>query len=141
MSCEPFSSRLETCDDAALELVFFSAGGNLLGVEACQVRGSGMMPETPLATIESLLALSAAGASGVIRKRLSIKGEEYRDREISVESPVELVRINAASIFPLPPLLAARSTLPGLRAFAFFDSRVVPLIDLGSLLLIEGIEA
>lgn len=98
----------------ALEVVRFTAGGWSVGIEACQVRSSCPAQTSAVSgEIEAQLGLPPAPAQAL--QRLTLKRPK-NDQDILVGGPVELIHLPVAAIHPLPPLLAARTTLHGLRA-------------------------
>jgi hypothetical protein len=98
-----------------LDAVLFSAGKWRAGFEARAVRASRPAPTGAAGTdVETLLELELSAGLGP-RQYLQLK---HGDREILVGSPVDLVSLPVAAIHPLPPLLAARCKLNGLRALA-----------------------
>lgn len=103
-----------------LAVVLFSVGGWRAGVEARQVRG--LRPTaagTPEGELAAALGLLPTAGSPVAGQCLTLKrAGQDKDKEIRVDSPVDLVSLPVAAIHPLPPLLAARSRLSGLRALA-----------------------
>lgn len=123
-----------------LDLVLFSAGGWRVGIEARRVCGAHpaphgesvtevaallglahlapLVPLAPLEPLEPMRPVAAADTTPGARQCLSLK-HAAGVREIHVEAPVELVGLSAAAIHPLPPLLAARTHLPGLCALVF----------------------
>jgi len=118
---------------AALDIVVFTAGGYRIGVEASQVRASHPMPPEGGATpTEFLLGLHAAAATG--GEQVLVVKHAGADREVVVQGPVELHSVAATAIHPLPPLVAARTQLRGLRALALERQRLTLLVDLRSLL-------
>ena len=106
-----------------LAVVRFCTGGWRVGVEARQVRGSRpATEESPGGEFATVLGLPAVAASLLGRQYLTLK-RSIRDEaeglvEILVDAPVELLSLPVATIHPLPPLLAARIRLHGLRALA-----------------------
>lgn len=126
-------------DDAViqetLDLVLFSAGGWRVGLEARWVCASRHAPaQATGCEIESLLGFASAGhmTPAASRQYLQLKRVDG-SKDILVGSPVELVSLPASAIHPLPPLLAARTGLCGLRAIALptatGDKAVVLLFD------------
>lgn len=110
-------------DHENLDVVLFTAGGWRVGLEARHVRGSRPAPSaTDTADVASLLGLTPTGETSAARQCLALKPlpqqQRNSDREIQVEAPVDLVSLPASLIHPLPPLLAARTCLPGLCALA-----------------------
>jgi hypothetical protein len=104
-------------DQESLDIVLFSAGGCRAGFEACLVRASRPAPSgTTDAGIEELLGL--APSTGVQTRQYVQLKQADEDRQILVDSPVDLVTLPLSAIHPLPPLLAARCSLKGLRALA-----------------------
>lgn len=110
-----------------LDVVLFSAGGWRVGFEAGQVRAC--RPASADAAgdeIEAMLGLSPSPNSPP-RQHLLLKHSDG-DRQILVGSPVDLVSLPVSSIHPLPPLLAVRCRLNGLRALAFADDKTAILL-------------
>ncbi len=105
-----------------LAVVLFSAGGWRVGIEARQVRSSRPASESgPSGELAAALGLPAVAGSPLgsplNRQFLTLKRPE-QDKEILVDAPVDLLKLPVAAIHPLPPLLAARTHLRGLRALA-----------------------
>lgn len=115
-------------EHATLDVVLFSAGGWRAGFEARLVRSS--RPATTDAggeEIETLLGLAPCAAA-LPRQSLQLK-QAQGARELLVGAPVELASLPASRIHPLPPLLAARCKLHGLRALALEqDAQAVVLL-------------
>ena len=101
--------------EGALELVLFRWGALELALprDRVQTLEADRDPRRP--SIGDLLGLSAA-APGLMRLLL-VAGPGGTLR-IRVQEPVTRVRLPAAAIHPLPPLLAARLRLPWVRALA-----------------------
>jgi len=59
---------------------------------------------------------------------LTVKGEAT-DREFLIGAAAELYSVAADNIHPLPPLLAARCVVRGLRALALAAGETMLLID------------
>ncbi|WP_306603451.1 hypothetical protein [Azonexus sp.] len=129
-------SETESCD--TLDVVVFSAGGWRLGFEARCVRGA--RPAGQSATneqeghIAALLGLPPDNSPPTAAQWLDIKQIAAEDRKILVAGPVELQALPVASIHPLPPLLAARTRLNGLRALVLQEDidKIVLLFDVPS---------
>ncbi len=106
-----------------LDLVLFSAGGWRVGLEARWVGASRLAPaQATGCAIETLLGFAstappASATPTAPRQYLQFKRPGGR-QDVLVGSPVELVSWPASAIHPLPPLLAARTGLRGLRALA-----------------------
>lgn len=97
-----------------LEVVLFTVGGWNVAVEARQVRGSRPAQASAISgEIEALLGLPPVPAQ--TKQSITLK-QPQQDQEILVGGPVELISLPVATIHPLPPLLAARTSLHGLRA-------------------------
>ncbi len=113
-----------------LDLVLFGARGGRFGVEARQVLACRTVEgdEAPL-RVEVLLGLAEAPSSPRARQVLRV-GSPSSGLEVSVEGPVEFRSLAAASVHPLPPLLAARTRLHGLRALAVTEAGMLPLVEL-----------
>ncbi len=115
-------------EHTTLDVVLFNAGGWRAGFEARLVRSSRPAPlDADAEAIETRLGL-APSAVTLPRQSLELK-QAQGTRELLVGTPVELASLSAASIHPLPPLLAARCKLPGLRALALEqDAQAVILL-------------
>lgn len=103
-----------------LDLVLFSAGGWRIGLEARWVSACRLVDtQAEGEVIETLLGLDAAAStlSAGTRQSLELKWSGG-NREVLVGAPVELVRLPASAIHPLPALLTWRTRLRGLRAIA-----------------------
>ncbi|MDR3369135.1 hypothetical protein [Rhodoferax sp.] len=118
----------DLCEHATLDVVLFSAGEWRAGFEARLVRSSRpALANASGKTIETQLGL-APPAGATPRQYLELKRAQDV-REVLVGAPVELVTLPASSIYPLPPLLAARCKLHGLRALALEqDAKAVVLL-------------
>ena len=107
-----------------LAIVLFSVDGWRVGVEARQVCGSRPAQTGALSgELAAALGLPALTSGAVDRQYLSLRrwaqDKEIKEiKEILVDAPVDLVSLPVAAIHPLPPLLAARTSLRGLRALA-----------------------
>ena len=114
-----------------LAVVLFSAGGWRVGIEARQVRSSRPASESGQSgELAAALGLPAVAGSPLNRQFLTLKRPE-QDKEILVDAPVDLLKLPVATIHPLPPLLAARTRLRGLRALAIrsdADEEVLTLL-------------
>lgn len=106
-----------------LDLVLFSAGGWRVGLEARWVGASRLAPaQATGCAMETLLGFTSTASSASTtpmapRQYLQLK-RPGGPQDVLVASPVELVNWPASAIHPLPPLLAARTGLRGLRAIA-----------------------
>lgn len=99
-----------------LEVVLFSAGGWRVGFEARLVRGSRPAPGAKVDSDSSkLFGLPPCANNPTTYQYLTLKRPQ-QDRDILVAGPVELASLPVTAIHPLPPLLAARTALHGLRA-------------------------
>jgi len=122
-------------EEETLDLVLFGAAGWRFGVEAKAVGGAGSLSPSPLPAVETLLGLSDSGLQGITdRQCLSVKGAG----DVSVQRPVVLCSLPVGAFHLLPPLVAARCRLPGLRALALLPGGMVMVIDL-RVLLAEGL--
>ena len=104
-----------------LAVVLFSVGDWRVGIEACQVCGSRPAQTGALSSeLAAALGLPALTSGAVDRQYLSLRrwAQDKEIKEILVDAPVDLVSLPVAAIHTLPPLLAARTSLRGLRALA-----------------------
>jgi hypothetical protein len=102
----------------AIDLVLFRWGTLNLALQACQVLALEPAGDAGLPTIGDVLGLPVMGTAPGALRLLRVVGPTATLR-IQVQEPVTQVRLPAAVIHPLPPLLAARLRLPWLRALAF----------------------
>ena len=138
----------KTADSVGLDFVVFSVGGWRVAFEARQIRSSSLAPEGKLCNgIEARLGFSPAApkASATSRQCLRVKcadDDTKGETEILVDGPVDLVCLPVAAIYPLPPLLTARTRLHGLRALALEPETVTRQITLlfNSACLTDGLE-
>lgn len=111
---------------ATLDMVLFTAGGWRVGLEARHVCGSRPAlslsadpRSTATADAATWFGLTPMDEMPAARQCLTLKPLPPDDvREIQVAVPVDLVSLPARVIHALPPLLAARTRLLGLRALA-----------------------
>jgi hypothetical protein len=101
-------------DEPHLALVLCRAGWARVGFEASLVRQAAVAGAAKLVTLEARLGM--ATDPRLPRLRLLLKGARG-DWGLEVAGPLELGCLPASRIHPLPPLVAARLPLPGLRAF------------------------
>ena len=104
-----------------VDLVLFRWGALHLAIQASQVAGLELATDPGVPTIGDLLAWSpgaglSAGPAPPRQLHLAWPGGALRVR---VQEPVTQVRLPLTASHPLPPLLAARLRLPGVRALAF----------------------
>ena len=147
MSDAPGNAPDGVPDTATLDVVLFSAGGWRAGFEARRVRAARLAPAGSVDKgIEAQLGFSpdapgpSASASAPLRQRLRLKGADddaKGDTEMLVDGPVDLVCLPVTAIHSLPPLLAARTRLHGLRALALVPEtaarQIVLLFDTAGL--------
>lgn len=118
---------MESLPDA-LEVVSFMAGGYRFAVEAGQVRTQLSAPHsTEVPAAEQLLGLSAGATHG--SRRILVIKHPAGDYPVTVSEPVELLGLRIDEIYPLPPLVAARNTLVGLRGLSIGTEGVMLLVD------------
>lgn len=118
--------------DATLPLVLCHAGDTLIGLEAWRVAASratpSHAPDTPGKTLAACCGLPDSSTPPSQWLLLRTETSDAAPCEVGITGSVELRPIPIASIHPLPALLAARSQLPGLRALAWIDGRLVPIL-------------
>lgn len=120
-------------EPGTLEVVSFMAGGYRFAVEAAQVRTQ--LPAARTATlptpvpVEQFLGLSSEGTQNLSSRRILLMKHPAGDYAVTVSDPVELHRLDIATIHPLPVLIAARTTLTGLRGLALAPEGMMALVD------------
>ncbi len=120
---------------AAIDLVQFSLRGSRAGVVAAQVQPvhANTHPGDVVA-VETLAGLTPARTTTSARRvLLRLSAVQGADLVVALERTADLVRMPHCAIHPLPPLLAARNLLTGLRALGWRpdaqDDPVVLLFD------------
>jgi len=125
-----------------INLVVFRWNALRLAVQASQVLAleSTLDPDAP--SIGDLLELPIGeGLPGVVTRagpaRLLRLAQPAGMLRVRVQEPVVQVRLPATAIHPLPPLLAARLRLPGIRALAWQQGEepgaLIVILDVGDL--------
>jgi hypothetical protein len=105
-------------DQDRLDVVLFATGQGRVGFEARHVRSARPAVESvETANIAAALGLPPS-LPGAARQILTVKLAE-RDCERMVNGPVDLVSLPISAIHPVPPMVAARTGLRGLRALAW----------------------
>ena len=109
----------ETEPVTGIDLVLFAAGGLTFAVESAQVRALTAVEDREAVKLAALLGLSSAATGDRTRqRRLLWLSHPAGEQAVQVEEPVIHCHLSAAALYPLPPLLAARLTLPCVRALA-----------------------
>jgi len=126
-----------------IDLVVFRWNALRLGVAAGQVLALESTPDPDAPSIGDLLGLPTGeeGLPGVVTRagppRLLRLAHPAGMLRVRVEEPVVQVRLPACAIHPLPPLLAARLRLPGIRALAWQQGQgpgaLIIILDVGDL--------
>jgi hypothetical protein len=131
---------------ATLDMVVFHAGHYRYAVEARQVRASRPLAgHGEIPALESLLGLPEAEPEaepeagpervGYTAARLMLlMRHPDGDFPLSVRAPLQMQAMATSAIHPLPPLLAARTRIRGLRALALEAEGATLLVDILSLL-------
>jgi hypothetical protein len=125
-----------------INLVVFRWNALRLAVQASQVLAleSTFDPDAP--SIGDLLELPAGeGVPGVVTRpeptRLLLLTRPAGPLRVRIQEPVVQVQVPAIAIHPLPPLLAARLRLPGVRALAWQQGEgpgaLIVILDVGAL--------
>jgi hypothetical protein len=121
---------MDTSLPDALEVVSFMAGGYRFAVEAGQVRTQLSAKHTDAApTAEQLLGLSGGETQNHSSRRTLVMKHPAGDYAVTVSGPVELLGLRLDAIHPLPPLIAARNMLAGIRGLAIGTEGVTILVD------------
>lgn len=114
----------------SLEMVVFRAAGHRCAIEARLVRGS-RLPSSDretatIASIESRLGLEDPSE----KPRLILELRTPPGTSVAVRSEVEVRRLPHAILHPLPPLVAARTRLLGLKGLALEPDGLTLLVGL-----------
>ncbi|NLW03677.1 MAG: hypothetical protein GX029_00320 [Pseudomonadaceae bacterium] len=136
-----------------LPLVIFSHQNQLFALEATFVRGQGrveflaagalLLPFAQLLTPKTLVPFCPVGSPSLVSSSslacplhwLGLAGGQLSTASgqqnwlLGIEGEAELVELPVEQIQPLPPLLLARRTFPALQAAAWYQQRLVSLID------------
>lgn len=108
-----------------LNVVGFMAGGFAFAVEARQIRAMLPAGEGGAVMVEDLLGLPPHRPGPRYRLERAAGGPG-----VEVSGPVGFLAFPAGTIFPLPPLVAARLGLAGVKALALLPSGPALIIDL-----------
>lgn len=115
---------------SVLYAVSFFADGHRFAVEAAQVRTQLPAGQIASATsVEHILGLPDDKTQDPLSRRILVMKCDEKDYAVTVSEPVELLSLETSVIYPLPPLIAARSTLTGIRALAMESDEVTVLVD------------
>jgi chemotaxis signal transduction protein len=126
---------LSSASSTMLEVVTFFAGGQRCAMEARQVRALRPFSDEDgrnYPALDSVLGLPELNNACSHRQILTIRLPES-EVEFSVAVPVELSKLELASIHPLPELIAARTQLRGLCALALETDGLTLMFDLRKL--------
>ena len=108
-----------------IDVVLFVAGGLTFAVASAQVRAMAVAEDRPAPELAALLGLPPAASTTGARtrqRRLLWLLHPTGDQAVLVYEPVMHCHLAATALYPLPPLLAARLTLPCVRALAGLSS-------------------
>lgn len=120
----------ENSSPNALCVVSFIAGGCRFAVEAAHVRTLLQAGQYDAATsVEQILGLPCDQKQDRLSPRILLMKCQGRDVAVIVSGPVEMHSLEIGAIYPLPPLIAARSTVRGIRALAIQSGGVTVLVD------------
>jgi hypothetical protein len=110
----------------SLETVQFRAGGCRFAIEAEKVRALDPVwrAQSRCPRVETLLGLDA-----VSQAQVRILHLRRADRTVAVAGDVELNRLAAHCIHPLPPLLSARMRINGVRALGLDARGPILIVD------------
>lgn len=116
---------LSPTPSAGLDLVLFHVGGLTCAVEAslvAELRDARTAPPAiALAELLDLAPASSGDAPNQARQLCVLQG--HRERWFAIDEPVRHQYAPAATLHPLPPLVAARCRIPYVRAVALFETR------------------
>jgi hypothetical protein len=104
--------------DHWVNLVFFAAGGLTFAVESARVQALDAVGECAAPALSALLHLPAVTGGSPPQEWLLRLAHPQGTLAVRVEEPIMQDRLFIADLHPLPPLLAARLTLPAVRALA-----------------------
>jgi hypothetical protein len=131
-------ASLAVSPESTLDMVIFHAGNHRCAVEARQVRASRPLDgHGGVPALESLLGLPEPGpekADSPGARLMLLMRHPGGDFPLSVRAPLQMQAMAASAIHPLPPLLAARTRIRGLRALALEAEGMTLLVDILSLL-------
>lgn len=126
-----------TSERGTLDVVSFMAGGCRFAVEAAQVRTqlpAGRADARPACVpVEQLMGLSGDETRNPASRRVLLMKHPDGDYAVAVSEPVELHSLDIDAIYPLPSLIAARSTLAGLCGLAMGADGATLLVDFRAL--------
>jgi hypothetical protein len=117
-----------TGDGQDLEVVVVTIGAGRFGLEMSRVATlhPRLDADAALPSFEGLVGVAVSDAGP--RRCLVLKAGGER-LAVGVDGDVSIVRLPAGAIHPVPPLLAARTALRGLKALAVDPQGVIAIID------------
>jgi chemotaxis signal transduction protein len=120
----------ENSSPNVLEVVSFFADGHRFAVEAEQVRTQLQAEKYDTATsVEHILGLSCDNLQNPHSRRILVMKCHAQDYAVAVSEPVELRSLDIGAIYPLPLLIASRSTLRGIRGLVMESGEMTVLVD------------
>ena len=115
-------------DGEGIEVVVVTTGAGRFGLEMSRVAALHPAQEdaVDLPSFEGLVGVATSGASP--RRCLVLKAGG-KGLDVGVDGDVSIARLPACSIHPVPPLLAARTALRGLKALGVDPHGVIAIVD------------
>jgi len=121
---------MKAAADLALDLVSFMAGGHRFAVEATQVRTQLNDAYPGALTAEALLGMEPDPYGGCGFQRVLMMKQAGADVAVLVTEPVLLHHLPLAAIHPVPALMAASTSLVGMRALGMTAQGLMILVQL-----------
>lgn len=118
-----------------LSLVLFSQQNQWFAFEASLVKGQGSCSSsdsnTLLLPFSQFLTTNSTHdkANATHWLRLAAQPADIKPWLLGITGEAELIELPTEQIYALPPLLHARRTFPALQAVAWYQQRLVSLID------------
>lgn len=118
---------------ATLPIVVFTHESVLFGLEAHRVAARGLVDKSTASILpfSALYARHGEHKTAVderITQWLRLRGQAT-DWLLGITNSADLIELQTSQIYPLPELLAQRSTFEPLKALGFYQQRLVALLD------------
>lgn len=126
-------SQTATEKTPALDVVAFMLGNQRFAIEATQVRT--LLPQQSdisAQPLEHLIRLPKVTIPQTAQYNLLLK-HPAGDYAVTVSAPVTLLSLDSSAIQPLPPLIAACSNIPSMRALAIIQDELIMLLDINTI--------
>jgi hypothetical protein len=111
----------------------FQLQGHSFALEAQYVSRQGQVDGLDHGTLISFADLLRSGSSTAVVQWLELRGRSAQPWRLGLQVPAELVELQIDCIHPLPLLLEARCQFSAVQALAWYQGRLVTLLNIEQL--------